>query len=166
MASWDILREARASVLGRPLGFVQFFQPTSGWIEWVKARYPSGTQLYDAGCGAGQVTKALREAAPLRVTALDLFRHTEPVIDDVLYRDSTVFPYDKGSVVLLCRPCHDGFCVETIAHALSLGVHDVLYVSRLENVMMDLRGLRRKFRIVYRDSGEDGEVTLSTRKSG
>ena len=77
------------------------------------------------------------------MTAIDL----APRIDSefpVVQGDSTQHPFEKDSVVMFCRPCHDGeFVRRTILQALNCGVRQTIYVGLQRNVLADLGGIRR-----------------------
>jgi uncharacterized UPF0146 family protein len=99
----------------------------------------SGKQVYEVGCGVAKVSAMLSKAG-FHVTAIDRVERTESECP-VVTADSTSFQYEKGSVVLLCRPCHEGeFVRQTILNALTCGVRAVIYVGLDRNARHDLGG--------------------------
>ena len=138
----------------RPVGFPsdeeysahdqgKYFQPTAKFNRWVTAEF-SSKLIYDVGAGVGHVSKALSEAG-LKVTAIDLQPRTESEFD-VIKADSTEYAFEKGSVLMLCRPCHDhDFVRNTILRGLTCGVRAVVYVGLQRNVRADLGGYFRQF---------------------
>jgi len=83
--------------------------------------------------------------AGLHITAIDLEPRHESEFP-VIQADSTEYQFEKNSVVMLCRPCHeDGFVRNTILRALNCGVRAIVYVGLQRNVRQDLGGYYRKF---------------------
>jgi len=121
----------------------KYFHPTPQFIRWMLEHHGSKL-IYDVGSGMGHVAKALAKVG-MQVTAIDLEprAHSEfPVIE----ADSTAYSFEEGSVVMLCRPCHeDGFVRETILNALNKGVRAIVYVGLQRNVRHDLGGYYREF---------------------
>jgi hypothetical protein len=121
-----------------------FFRPTRVFVRWMKANH-SGKHIYDIGCGVAKVSAMLSKAG-MHVTAIDLQPREKSNFLPIVKADSTVYPFDKGSVVMLCRPCHEGgFVRETILNALKCGVRAVVYVGLNRNVRHDLGGYYPKF---------------------
>jgi SAM-dependent methyltransferase len=120
-----------------------FFRPTARFVRWMKAQH--GKQhVYDVGCGVGGTSKALAEAG-LRVTAIDLQPRADSVFA-VIQANSTEHQFEKDSVVMFCRPCHEnGFVRDTILKALNCGIRAIVYVGLRRNVRHDLGGYFRKF---------------------
>jgi hypothetical protein len=126
-----------------PLDCSKYFHPTAQFIRWMKEHH--GTQhIYDVGAGVGQVSSVLANAG-LHITAIDLEPRHESEFP-VIQADSTEYQFEKNSVVMLCRPCHeDGFVRNTILRALNCGVRAIVYVGLQRNVRQDLGGYYRKF---------------------
>jgi len=108
-----------------------FFQPTAKFIRWMKAHY-GDQHIYDVGCGTGNTASMLAKAG-LHVTALDLEPRTESQYD-VIKADSTEYQFEKGSVLLFCRPCHNGFVEKTLSRGILCGVADIVYVGLTKNL--------------------------------
>jgi hypothetical protein len=116
-----------------------FFRPTRVFVRWVKAHYGK-KHIYEVGCGVATVSNMLAKAG-MHVTALDLHSRIQSEYP-ALRGDSTEHPFDKGSVVMFCRPCHEGgFVRETILNAMTCGVMAVVYVGLDRNVRHDLGGI-------------------------
>ena len=81
----------------------------------------------------------------MQVTAIDLEprAHSEfPVIK----ADSKEYAFEKDSIVVLCRPCHEnGFVRDTVLQALTSGVRNVIYIGLQRNVRADLGGYFSQF---------------------
>jgi len=114
-----------------------------------------GKLVYDVGAGAGHVSRALADAG-LNVRAIDLYYYDEGQFP-ITIADAVTFQYNHGSVVLICRPSHEGFVEKAISTALICGVREILYVGLRKNVAADLGRFRRSFRSVLRDIGAAGE---------
>ena len=133
----------------------QFFQPAEAFYQWMKEACGS-RRVFDVGAGAGHVAKGL-SAAGVQAIPLDIHRHQSPAMQ-VTMADGTAFPYEKGSVVMLCRPCHGAFAQDVIDRAVECGVHSVLYVGLDRNVEDDLFDYYEKFSRESANVGEDGEA--------
>src|ERR1019366_1051010 len=77
-------------------------------------------------------------------TALDLEPRTESEFD-VIKADSTTYPFEEGSVVLLCRPCHNGFVLRTITNAIQRHVAVIVYVGLTANFTQDVGSIHDRF---------------------
>jgi hypothetical protein len=119
-----------------------FFHPTPQFVRWMKAHH-SGTHIYEVGCGRGNTASMLAKAG-LRVTAIDLEPRTDSEFD-VIKADSAEYQFEKDSVVLICRPCHNGFVVKTLTRGILCGVADVVYVGLTKNLEDDLGSLHDRF---------------------
>src|SRR5271157_608718 len=120
-----------------------FFHPTVQFVRWIKAHH-GNKHIYDIGAGLGQVSNVLAKAG-LHVTAIDLEPRTESEFD-VIKADSTTHPFERDSVVIFCRPCHnDSFVRNTILRALNSGVRDIIYIGLDRNVRHDLGGYYTQF---------------------
>jgi hypothetical protein len=147
-------REIWRLTLGTTTGFLKFFQPTLQFIKWVK-RVAGKQQVYDVGAGAGHVTKALLEAG-IATVALDVHRHMQPE-HPVLIADGSAFDYEKGSIVMLCRPNHGPLATDVIGRALECGASNVLYVGLERNAEADLGEYLPRFKKAVPHAGEEGE---------
>jgi SAM-dependent methyltransferase len=121
-----------------------FFEPTAKFVRWMKAQF-SGKLIYDIGAGTGHVSKALATAG-LHVIALDLAPRIASLSEfEVLRADSTQHQFEKGSVVLICRPSHSGFVEKTIAKAIHSHVAAIVYVGLTKNLQDDLGSIHDWF---------------------
>jgi hypothetical protein len=118
--------------------FRVFFYPTAQFVLWMKANHGK-KHVYDVGSGMGHVANVLAKAG-LHVTAIDLEPRNQAEFP-VIHGNSTEYQFEKGSVVMLCRPCHEnGFVRDTILRALNCGVRTIVYVGLRRNVRHDLGG--------------------------
>jgi len=120
-----------------------FFRPTKQFLRFMNSHH-SGKHVYEVGCGTGNTASMLAKAG-MHVTAIDLVPRSESEFP-VVQGDSTQHQFEKDSVVLICRPCHDhDFVRDTILRALTCGVRDIIYVGLQRNVRADLGGYYPKF---------------------
>jgi SAM-dependent methyltransferase len=119
-----------------------FFKPTPLFVRWMKAHH-SGTHIYEVGCGTGNTASMLAKAG-MKVTAIDLAPRTESEFD-VIKADAAEYAFEKGSVLLFCRSCHNGFVVKTITRGILCGVADIVYVGLTKNLEDDLGSLHDRF---------------------
>ena len=103
----------------------------------------SGRHVYEVGCGVGNTASMLAKAG-LHVTAIDLQPRTESEFP-VVRGDSTQHQFEKGSVLLFCRPCHNGFVEKTLSRGILCGVADIVYVGLTKNLQDDLGSLHDRF---------------------
>jgi hypothetical protein len=121
-----------------------FFRPTRAFLRWMNANH-SGKHIYDLGCGVAKVSNMLAKAG-MHVTALDLQPREKSEFLPIVKADSTEYAFEKGSVLMFCRPCHDhDFVRSTILRGLCCGVRTVVYVGLQRNVRADLGGYYPKF---------------------
>jgi hypothetical protein len=114
-----------------------------------------GRLLYEIGAGAGHVARALADAG-LRITALDLY-HQDFEEFPIIIADATAYKYSPESVIMFCRPSHEGFVGKTIERALKCGVTEIVYVGLPANRRQDLGGYNVRFRRVLSDVGRKRE---------
>jgi hypothetical protein len=121
----------------------KYFYPTFVFVKWMQARF-GGKLIYDVGSGMGHVGKALAKAGML-VTAIGLAPRDQSEFP-VLQADSTIYPFERDALMMLCRPCHDDrFVRKTVLRALSSGARTVIYVGLQRNVRQDLGAHYKQF---------------------
>jgi len=133
-------------------GVVRFFEPRPEFVETLTRLTEKLKLVYDVGAGAGQVAKALHDAGHA-VIAIDLYRHEHSVFPCII-ADGTTCSYLPESVVIVCRPCHNGFSEDVFRQALKRHCR-CFYVGFEKNLENDLGDLKRAR--VARDVGEDAE---------
>lgn len=135
---------------------IKFFEPNRNFVRFMLQRYRKPNPvIYDVGAGVGHVSRLL-EREGLRLIPLDINMRARTETR-VLIGNGVDFPYDKGSVVMVCRPCH-GPTVEFYIHnALKRKVADVLYVGKPDNADFDLGRYAARFRRVMPCVGKDRE---------
>jgi uncharacterized UPF0146 family protein len=139
---------------GGTLPAMRYFVPRPQFTQYMAANY-KGKLLYDIGAGVGHVARALADSG-LDVIALDMYRREEEQFSITL-ANGTSYEYEAGSIVMLCRPSHDGYVRAVIQTALSRGVQEIVYVGLPKNTALDLGAYRHKFRRVLRNVGAAGE---------
>jgi hypothetical protein len=117
----------------------------------------------DCGAGNGQLVD---EAVKLgyQMIGLDI-AYREDQSSRVQLVDCTTFPFSPGLWPIICRPSHDGFCLETVQHALSRGA-GVIYVGLPSNTEQDLQETVQHVKEEYTEVGFDGEVLLILSTTG
>lgn len=133
-------------------GVVRFFEPRPEFVEAMAWASLYQRTVYDVGAGAGQVAKALSDAG-IAATALDLYCHEHSVFPSII-ADGTTYEYTPGSVVIVCRPCHNGFSEDVFRQALKRHCR-CFYVGFEKNLENDLGDLKRAR--IASDVGEDAE---------
>lgn len=139
---------------GGTLPAMRFFLPKAKFVRYMTANY-RGKLLYDVGAGVGHVARALADEG-LDVTALDLY-HREEEQFPITIADVTAYTYKAESVLMFCRPSHEGFVEKTIGAALKQDVREILYIGLSRNLPHDLRVYRRRFQRVLCRVGVRGE---------
>jgi uncharacterized protein (UPF0261 family) len=146
---------AGLAALGGSLPSIKFFEPNGRFVDYMYASFRHYT-IYDVGAGCGHVSRKLANAG-LQVVAIDVCGRDNPEYD-VEIEDGTICEYDKGSVVLIARPCHGPFCEDVIRQAVLCKALCVLYVGLPKNRLTDLGGFSRQFKRVLTLAGENNEV--------
>lgn len=146
----------RCSTLPRGLVMpgVQFFKPNEAFNDWM-LQTCNGRLVYDVGAGCGQVAQQLK-ASGILVKALDIHRR-DGAQHPVVIADGASYPYEAGSIVMLCRPCHGLFTQAVIEQAIYRSVFSILYVGLAGNLKDDLGKYRSRFKRVLTKTGRDGE---------
>jgi hypothetical protein len=119
-----------------------FFCPTKQFLRFMTAHH-DGKHVYEVGCGAGGTASMLAKAG-MNVTAIDLVPRSESEFP-VVQGDSTQHQFEKDSVVLICRPCHDGFVLKTITNAIQRHVAAIVYVGLNANFTQDVGSIHETF---------------------
>lgn len=133
---------------------VIFFQPSEVFLRWVSEKYKD-RKIYDVGAGSGLVGRDL-ERVGVNVISMDLIPQDDS-LSPVTRADGRLYPYQKRSVVMMCRPCHGDFVQDVFLHALQQDVSTLIYVGLERNLEKDLGGLKPHFRLALTDIGESGE---------
>lgn len=139
----------------------RFFTPRYRFWDVLKRLPPK--MYVDCGAGNGQLVD---EAVKLgyQMIGLDI-AYREDQSSRVQLVDCTRFPFAPGLWPIICRPSHDGFCIETITHAFSRGA-GAIYVGLSRNIEQDLQETVRHVKEEYTEVGFDGEVLLILSTTG
>jgi uncharacterized UPF0146 family protein len=148
---------------GGILPAMRFFVPRAKFVRYMAANY-KGKLLYDIGAGVGHVARALADSG-LDVMALDLYRREEEQFPSTI-ADATSYAYKADSVLMFCRPSHEGFVEQTIETALQCGVREIIYVGLAKNRRQDLGVYSRWFRRLLRDVGAARENVYQFDRGG
>lgn len=130
---------------------VRFFRPTQAFVAWA-AKAAGARLVYDVGAGTGHVSATL-SAAGVKVVAVDL-SPSEASVWQTVSADGGALSYRRGSVVMLCRPCHGDFPGRVVRCAVESGA-EVWYVGLDRNVEDDVDV--ELFSVQLCGAGEDGE---------
>lgn len=110
-----------------------FFKPTQAFLDWAKTTI-GNRPVFEAGCGNGSLMKALEGVGINKVVGIDIIEQQVPpypIGPAIVIGDATKFDYTPGSVVIIARPCHGNFAIDTIHRALQCKC-DVIYVGKSE----------------------------------
>lgn len=132
----------------------RFFEPTTSFGAWMTTQF-DGVPIWDVGAGAGHIARELHERG-MRVIAIDILARANSVFH-VYNIDGAAAGYNKGSVVMLCRPCHGYFPDAVIRQAISCRVGAIVYVGLPKNVKTDLGKYRKNFKMECAKVGLNGE---------
>jgi hypothetical protein len=111
--------------------------------------------IYDCGSGVGLLASLL-EREGCKVTALDLIQRAVELFP-IQLKDARTYPFKRDSVVVIARPCHSTWVVDTIKQACKREVREIVYIGLPKNVKDDLDDLRHLFKKEVSKVGEDGE---------
>lgn len=114
----------------------KFFEPTTVWLDWMKKNY-SNRVIVDCGCGLGHVTADLMKIG-LKCIPIDLYPTADLIHSGGYACDSEIFPFKPEWVPMFARPCHNGFVMKSVHHAIGRGVTDILYISKHINLDRDI----------------------------
>lgn len=153
----SVIAQLMDEVGGLELPAVRFFRPTPTFFTAMEAF--RCLTIYDVGAGVGHVAASLAARA-FDVVAFDLNDRDERACK-VRRGNGATFPYETGSVVMLCRPCHGPFASLVAERAEVRGAAWFLYVGLPRNRTRDLGA--RKFRSITPGVGLDGERLYARR---
>lgn len=151
-------QQATQLVIGGTLPSIKFFEPTSRFLAWMQKNF-KGRLTYDVGAGCGHVSKALSEKG-LEMKAIDINHRECEGGFPVQIADGEGYEYVRGSVVMLCRPCHGDFVGEVISQAIRCRASAILYVGLKKNFFPDLDVHLLKFKKALTGAGLEGEDVL------
>ena len=134
---------------------VKFFEPQPHFVAWMHDTFHSKT-VYDVGAVVGHVARMLAGGGNMTVRALDTVARDKQEFP-VIKADGWIFPFEAGSVVMLCRPCHGIFPEGVIKNAIRCKAGAILYVGLPKNAKDDLGKWRRHFKVARRLVGLNGE---------
>lgn len=134
------VREVRC--LGTYAGVTVFFDPSSQFVEWFR-EYAGGRLVIDVGCGSGLFIARLhdRQVKAIGVDprwADERHPHLSNAILPFYAEECELLHRSEHALITFCRPCHDGFVGRTLP--LLQPSSEVLYISKPENVELDLEG--------------------------
>lgn len=145
---------SQSMLIGLPS--IRFFEPKDSFCRFMHERYASANLIiYDVGAGCGHVSGRLIQEG-LRVIPIDINVRTKTEAP-VMIGNGVDFPYDKGSIVMICRPCHGPTTEFYIQNAIERRVSEVLYVGKPRNTASDLGRYQKRFRRVLTNAGNERE---------
>ncbi len=131
-----------------------FFKPKRSFLQLLldtpKFRY---RRVIDVGAGVGHLSARLF-ALGFEIVPIDINVSVTQEYP-VKVENGVTFYYDYQDLVIIARPCHNGFAHAVAVNAIEQGA-TVLYVSKAGNLAEDMTDLVT--RELLRDAGEDGEV--------
>jgi hypothetical protein len=145
---------ATMPVFAKALPGIKFFEPMPEFFDWMADTY-KGMELFDVGAGIGHIAAGLQRSG-LKVQALDIIKR-EGAVFPVINVNAVRYNYPASSVLMFCRPCHNGFVEATIQRGIDCGVRYFVYVSLPKNSVNDLGRFRRKFSLACKKIGASGE---------
>jgi hypothetical protein len=135
---------------------IKFFEPKESFCQFMRDRYTATNPvIYDVGAGCGQVSSRLAREG-LRVIPIDINVRAKTEVS-VLVGNGVDFPYDRDSIVMVCRPCHGPTTEFYIRNAIERQSSEVLYVGKSKNASCDLGRYRRRFKRVLANVGHERE---------
>lgn len=149
----DLLLSQR-SLVGLPS--IKFFEPRETFGRFMADRYHKRQLLiYDVGAGVGHVSKRLSQEG-LTLIPIDI-NVREQTDAPVLVGNGVDFPFERESVVMICRPCHGPTTEFYIKNAIGRHVSEVLYVGKPSNFKNDCGRYHRQFDRVMTNAGKERE---------
>jgi hypothetical protein len=119
---------------------IRFFEPTDKFLNWL-AKYAGKRLVFDVGCGDGHITRELVKRK-VKCLGIDPRYRWEPVpsrmhnlILPMEAERVSILATTPKSLVLFCRPCHNGFVLNTIRRLHP--TTEVLYISKPKNLVVD-----------------------------
>jgi SAM-dependent methyltransferase len=123
---------------------MKFFEPTAEFLDWL-AKYAKGRFVFDVGCGAGHILLELHKLGTKALGIDPVYKYERAPISlctcvmPCEAKECALLLTNENSLVLFCRPCHNGFVAETIK--LLPVSSEILYISKPDNVKVDLPGM-------------------------
>lgn len=129
----------------------KFFEPLPEFFEWLHT-IQYNNFIFDCGAGIGHV-----EAEATKLGFRDFYSIDEHPRDDpkseIIIMPCQNFQYPENSILLFCRPCHNGFVAET--YELHKDSCSFYYIGLESNLNVDLFDIPH--RLVLENIGEEGE---------
>ena len=125
-----------------------FFKPKDSFLKWL-TKFTENKIVFDVGCGNGNFLKRMHK---LKIKAIGIdpiyiaFLHPDQELRNCILpmfaQECKILQNIKNSIILFCRPCHDGFVYETIKKIHKNNI--IFYISKTINVNIDIPGLNYK----------------------
>jgi hypothetical protein len=149
----DLLLSQR-TVIGLPS--IKFFEPKRTFCRLMTDRYlVREVPIYDVGAGVGHVSSQLsREGLMLIPIDINVRCQTEA---HVLIGNGVNFPFERHSVVMICRPCHGPTTEFYIKNAISRRVSEILYVGKPANFKGACGHYHHRFNRIMTNAGKERE---------
>lgn len=132
---------------------VRFFTPTGVFWELL-ADYPE-SKFIELGAGRGDTTAEAKERG-LTWSGFDLHVDSANLANGVMPCNALSIPVLAGTVYIIPRPDHSGWCQPTIERIIELG-GTVMYVGLERNVSNDIWNLLDEPHTLVVGVGEEGE---------
>lgn len=138
-----------------------FFDPRREFWDWLDTPGLRYRQIIDVGAGTGHLTDQLI-ARGYEAIGIDLFPRVNTSLN-VQQADATKYEYDKDAynegapVVLICRPCHDGFAEQAAMQAIKHCEASVYYIGLDSNLENDFPTDHYHMTLVAENVGHSGE---------
>ena len=140
---------------------IKFFNPNKNFYKFMQQF--KDRILIDAGAGIGHVTGALIDRG-YKIVAIDLYppismRCPGKIKPLIQMFDATRFPYPEGSIVLIIRPCHSDWILQTAKYAWDRKAR-VIYIGLQKNVEIDFYDDMFQYKEIGNNLGKQKEVAI------
>jgi len=115
-------------------------------------KYSKNRIIVDCGCGDGLLGLLMKD-----IISIDIFERDTELIDNIIHINVIDYPFKKVYFPVFLRPCHSYHFTHSFLEVHENNIDDMLYVSKQNNLEIDIDIERYNVKQVEDWIGEEGE---------